>query len=944
MSDKFNNDDVAGGNSDPYGDVADVTRGVALDMDILTAPGLLPASSGGKSVGLVQQARCTGPAPEAPEDPMYVYPPTTINVTSSDSCEVANDLIEFFEQKLDLCDFEFDKDHFHLSSDVYDKNGDKTTVMVYFFRVGPDHVRVCFRCQGGSRKLFNEVYRKATQHLAAEGELGVPDEIPAAPESEEVSEEELSPVVDMLDEASPRIRAEGAGALASGCGCVASRAVLLHRDGMISSLVKDPCVAVVIGVCQILMNADLTDDFTVTMLSEQEVVPALLEALEQCTAVPGKDNTRARVLTSALKYLVSSSTDLAQQCDVNALGDALNIQMSADGRSATIERRASRTDEAVDDAKLWVEELTRLKEGTACVFLNKFDDAERIFRGGIFVNSEYEMLPVPKHGHDLRPAYAFQWALASLLDGMASFANDQLDDCLSRVWLTEKLAAESPDQWVGQRFLRGMCYMFGGIVQILQQSFVKAGVNLTRSWTWIKSMEKEVLEYEGYEADVVKSLGNFVIGTLNLVVSMLPGSIVTVAELVGFDGSNRGASVGLLEKCYEEDGLLAPYAALVLAAYHLQMGPFMGESPSNEDLEEVRNILEKGLKKYKGSCVYLIEMAEYHAVRRSPERALRTMDEAGEACERPALALVVNIKKAVFHMLCAEWTEAIGCVRKASLCHEQVGRRTYVPFFGVIEAMLRKLTGQDYQSCVERVEKYRAMKKSNWRASDMWAFKKLEENAKDPDSISPAIEIVEIMMLGFYCLSKASLSVIKGPLRDMLASAKVSSVQDEARKNVLLAELSRLAGDADEAIALSDWVAEREDQLLPPQPVPESAGPAVMRPYWSGTCLVALLVKGQALADKGEWEAAEDVMEQMNNLAWRLQQIDPTPKARTSFLSMMSNTIQSYAGAKPSGGYFDMTIKFKRHALKKRLQCRATNELCEAEDKLESGFVSADED
>ncbi|KAF4700708.1 hypothetical protein FOZ62_016465, partial [Perkinsus olseni] len=131
------------------------------------------------------------------------------------------------------------------------------------------------------------------------------------------------------------------------------------------------------------------------------------------------------------------------------------------------------TSVGVEDAKLWAAELEKLRRGTACVFLNKFEEAEKIFRSGIFANSEYDMLPVPARGHDLRPAYAFQWALASL------------------VWLTEKLAAESPDQWVGQRFLRGMCYMFGGIVQILQQSFVKAGVNLTRSWTWIKSMEKE---------------------------------------------------------------------------------------------------------------------------------------------------------------------------------------------------------------------------------------------------------------------------------------------------------------------------------------------------------------------------------------------------------------------------------------------------------------------
>ncbi|KAF4686040.1 hypothetical protein FOZ60_005738 [Perkinsus olseni] len=331
MTDKFDNDTRARcGSSDMYGEVGEVTRGVALDMDILTAPGLLPSTSGKQqptSLPLAEahQTRCTGPAPEAPEDPMYVYPATTINVTSSDSCEVANDLIEFFEQKLDLCDFEFDKDHFHLSSDVYDKNGDKTTVMVYFFRVGQDHVRICFRCQGGSRKLFNEVYRRATEHLSSEGELGKPTEIPEAPESDDVTEEALSPVVEMLDEPSPRIRAEGAGALASGCGCVASRAVLLHRDGMLSSLVKDPCVAVVIGVCQILMNAELSDDFTVTMLSEQEVVPAVMEAIAGCTEVPGKDNTRARVLTSALKYLVSNSPELARQCDVNVLGDALNV-------------------------------------------------------------------------------------------------------------------------------------------------------------------------------------------------------------------------------------------------------------------------------------------------------------------------------------------------------------------------------------------------------------------------------------------------------------------------------------------------------------------------------------------------------------------------------------------------------------------------------------------
>ncbi|EER10604.1 hypothetical protein Pmar_PMAR018981 [Perkinsus marinus ATCC 50983] len=60
------------------------------------------------------------------------------------------------------------------------------------------------------------------------------------------------------------------------------------------------------------------------MLSKQEVVPAIMEALEKCTDVLGKDKTRARVLSAALKYLVCNSADLALQCDVTILGDVLN--------------------------------------------------------------------------------------------------------------------------------------------------------------------------------------------------------------------------------------------------------------------------------------------------------------------------------------------------------------------------------------------------------------------------------------------------------------------------------------------------------------------------------------------------------------------------------------------------------------------------------------------
>ena len=44
---------------------------------------------------------------------------------------------------------------------------------------------------------------------------------------------------------------------------------------------------------------------------------------------------------------------------------------------------------------------------------------------------------------------------------MLSFANDQLDECLARVWTAESLLLED-GPWVGQKMLLGMVYLIAG--------------------------------------------------------------------------------------------------------------------------------------------------------------------------------------------------------------------------------------------------------------------------------------------------------------------------------------------------------------------------------------------------------------------------------------------------------------------------------------------------
>ena len=48
--------------------------------------------------------------------------------------------------------------------------------------------------------------------------------------------------------------------------------------------------------------------------------------------------------------------------------------------------------------------------------------------------------------------------------GLLSFANDQLDECLTRVWTAESLLLEDAP-WVGQKMLLGMVYLIAGAAE-----------------------------------------------------------------------------------------------------------------------------------------------------------------------------------------------------------------------------------------------------------------------------------------------------------------------------------------------------------------------------------------------------------------------------------------------------------------------------------------------
>jgi hypothetical protein len=123
------------------------------------------------------------------------------------------------------------------------------------------------------------------------------------------------------------------------------------------------------------------------------------------------------------------------------------------------------------------------------------------------------------------------------MPGVSSLADDALDECLVRLKDADKLTAATPD-WVGKTVVRGITVMEIGFVQCIKHKLLKGVWNILRSWQWVKHIRKDGLTFDGKEKDVVRSAALLTVGIFELVLSLLPSSLMRAASFMsGFQGS-----------------------------------------------------------------------------------------------------------------------------------------------------------------------------------------------------------------------------------------------------------------------------------------------------------------------------------------------------------------------------------------------------------------------
>jgi len=478
------------------------------------------------------------------------------------------------------------------------------------------------------------------------------------------------------------------------------------------------------------------------------------------------------------------------------------------------------------------ERIESMREGTRLYLSNDFRAAEDLFKNGMAADDDVDDgesaggeadAPSPESspddsGIDLRGAFALQYAIVGLLRGVASMEDDQLDDCLARLWEADRLASlDAP--WVGRKVVRGVCHLTAGVVECLRKTPVRGAFHVAGSWRWLRHLKSEALEYDGLGREVVRSAALLGLGAFALILSLLPDGLVGSAAsyLTGFE-VEREAGLRMLRTCQEEGEVLGPIGALAWVAFQVDTKAFLGEDAGEDELAECERMLDWASARFDDSLFFGILRADLLATQRRLIEALAVLDHLMALPvleELRALKAMLMYKKAIYHLAALQWDEAGEAFETSQAIYKAAGRRSLGPAMAVSAAhcycIARKGGAEDdVKRMMDEVAVYKEMDKSNWVRSDRQAFKIYDEyvdrttdGKEDPDDLRSwsLLHLATGMALVMRCTlwmspHKATQFVA------LLDGAGYESIPDEmARAAVCVAQVHAHQGNVDAGLA-----------------------------------------------------------------------------------------------------------------------------------------------
>jgi len=416
------------------------------------------------------------------------------------------------------------------------------------------------------------------------------------------------------------------------------------------------------------------------------------------------------------------------------------------------------------EAELWETNVKDAKWGLKLIFNHQFVAAEEIFQAH-YRTTDGAIMSNPTHfRRDIRSAYALGHAVVSFIIGVSTFQKDQLDEALARVWTAQELS--NVDEFVGNRLMRILTWLVAGVIRVMKHNWIKCAYNFANASRGIIGVQEIALNWQGVERDEIVSTIQIILGIFNLVISILPPTLVRVAQLVGFEG-NRENAINYLIATWKSETVFAPLAAMVLLGYALELKQFLDIPSTDEDKFLCKEILEWSEKDFGESIMFNLMRSNLMFMNGDPSKACDILTSIEVHCkDLPALQLPIYWKNSLYQLVQMKFVEAKEYFGRCHQANTFGGRRSGGPRLVYLEGLCAGAKKDMFHmdKAFSTLEQYSLMPKTDWRPLDLLAMRKLKDYKKD--KLEPLLELFEIMLVtvGFSKCTMKALDSAKGLL------------------------------------------------------------------------------------------------------------------------------------------------------------------------------------
>jgi len=207
------------------------------------------------------------------------------------------------------------------------------------------------------------------------------------------------------------------------------------------------------------------------------------------------------------------------------------------------------------------------KEGVRLLLTNQFTAAKQMYD--------------QQYAND--PKVALLHSFLSYGNAISSYSEADLKACIESCKRTnaigeklEKSGKTDPGKKIEGLLIQADCDLLTALIMLVEETYVKMMWNMRKSFQGYQEVSKLVDKYNGPNKAELSGWVKYGTGMFNVLLSQLPPSVMTIAEMIGFEG-DRDKGLKLLTECQEGPSFNAPFAGLLLLVYYLTIAPLTGD-------------------------------------------------------------------------------------------------------------------------------------------------------------------------------------------------------------------------------------------------------------------------------------------------------------------------------------------------------------------------------